>query len=397
MNVSSTYDLLIRGGTLIDPAQGVSAPKDIAFRAGTVAAVSDTLPSAEAAEVLDATGCLVVPGLIDIHAHVYHGVFHAAVNADRACLSSGVTTVVDAGSAGWLTFPGLRDYLVPASQTRVYAFLHIGAAGLTVVPLLPELHDIRLAQIDEAVRTARENRELIVGIKVRIAHAATGRDDVTNAREALRRAREAANLAGVRLMVHVSGSPLPLPEILEQVRPGDIVTHIFNGYSEHALGSDGRVRPEVRAAAERGVVFDVGHASVHCDVGVARRAISEGFIPTTLSTDLHAPPPGRVLYGLRGLMSKFLALGMPLDVVIAAVTSRAAAAIGKSAELGSLAPGMAGDAVVLDFEDGEFTFVDAANNAVKAKRRFRTRHVVRGGRRLGVSPPGSDQVSRGPC
>ncbi len=138
----------------------------------------------------------------------------------------------------------------------------------------------------------------------------------------------------------------------------------------------------MRAARERGVVLDVGHASIHCDVNVARRAIAEGLVPTTLSTDLHTPPPGRLVYNLRGVMSQFLALGMSLDDVVASVTSRAAAAIGKSAELGSLAPGMAGDAVVLDLEDGQFTYVDGAGNEVKAGRRFRTRHVIREGRRL---------------
>ena len=162
-------------------------------------------------------------------------------------------------------------------------------------------------------------------------------------------------------MVHVSDTPIPLDEILEQLRAGDVATHIFNGHAEQVLGPDGRIRGPVRAAKERGVVLDVGHASIHCDVNVARRAIGEGMLPTTISTDLHAPPPGRN---------------------VASVTSRAAAAIGKSSELGSLAPGMAADAVVMDLEDGHFTYVDGAGNAVPTTRRFRTRHVIRDGRRL---------------
>ena len=166
------------------------------------------------------------------------------------------------------------------------------------------------------------------------------------------------------------------------MRAGDIATHILNGHAENVFGPDGRVRREVRAAQERGVVLDVGHATIHCDFTVARRAIGDGLPPTTLSTDLHTPPAGRIVYNLRGVMSQFLALGMSVDDVVASVTSRAAAAIGKSAELGSLAPGMAGDAVVLDLEDGQFTYVDGARNEVKAPRRFRTRHVIRAGRRL---------------
>ncbi|PWU19540.1 MAG: amidohydrolase/deacetylase family metallohydrolase [Candidatus Rokuibacteriota bacterium] len=378
--MTPTWDLLIRGGTLVDPAQSLSAKRDVAVSGGKVAAVAETLVG-DAAEVIDATGALVTPGLIDIHTHVYHGLATGR-HADQTSLANGVTTVVDAGSAGWMTLPGLRDYVIPTYRTRVYAFLHISATGLTVNRVMPELGDINFAQVEEAARAATENRALVLGIKVRIAHGATGAGNQANAREALRRGRKAADLAGVPLMVHVSDTPIPLDEILDSLHAGDIATHIFNGNAEQVLGPDGRVRGAVRAAKERGVVLDVGHASVHCDAKVARRAIGEGLLPTTISTDLHTPPRGRIVYNLRGLMSKFLALGMPLDDVVASVTSRAAAAIGKSGELGSLAPGMVGDAVVLDLEDGHFTYVDSAGNEVKATRRFQTRHVIREGRRL---------------
>jgi dihydroorotase len=378
--MAPTWDLLIRGGTLIDPARSVSAKRDVAFIGTKVAAVAETL-TGDAVEVVDATGAIVTPGLIDIHTHVYSGLALGR-NADQTSLANGVTTVVDAGSVGWMTLPGLRDYAIPAYRTRVFAFLHISATGLTITRIMPELHDIKFAQVDEAVRATTENRSLILGIKVRIAHGATGQANQANAREALRRAREAAGLAGVRLMVHVSDTPIPLDEILDQLRAGDVATHIFNGNAEQVLGPDGRIRGPVRAAKERGVVLDIGHASIHCDAKVAARAIGEGLLPTTISTDLHTPPSGRIVYNLRGLMSKFLALGMSLDEVVASVTSRAAAAIGKSNELGSLAPGMAADAVVMDLEDGHFTYVDGAGNEVKASRRFRTRHVIRDGRRL---------------
>jgi dihydroorotase len=331
--------------------------------------------------VIEATGALLTPGLIDIHTHVYHGLATGR-HADQTSLANGVTTVVDAGSAGWMTLRGLRDYVIPTYQTRVYAFLHISATGLTINRVMPELAEIKFAQVEEAARTVAENPALVLGIKVRIAHGATGQGDQPNAREALRRGRQAADLARVPLMVHVSDTPIPLEEILDSLRGGDIATHIFNGNVEQVLGPDRRVRGAVRAARERGVVLDVGHASIHCDVNVARRAIAEGLPPTTISTDLHTPPPGRIVYNLRAIMSKFLALGMPLDEVVAGVTSRAAAAIGRSAELGSLAPGMVGDAVVMDLEDGHFTYVDGAGNEVKASRRFRTRHVIRQGRRL---------------
>jgi dihydroorotase len=378
--MAPAWDLLIRGGTLVDPARSISARRDVAFSGGRVAAVGEAL-AGEATEVIDAAGALVTPGLIDIHTHVYTGL-STGRHADQTSLAHGVTTVVDAGSAGWMTLPGLRDYVIPTYRTRVYAFLHIGATGLTINRVMPELADIKFAQVDEAVRAVAENRALVLGIKVRIAHGATGSGNQANAREALRRGREAADLAGVPLMVHVSDTPIPLDEILDRLRAGDVATHIFNGNAEQVLGPDGRVRGAVRAARERGVVLDVGHASIHCDATVARRAIAEGLLPTTISTDLHTPPPGRLVYNLRGVMSKFLALGMTVDDVVASVTSRAAAAIGKSAEVGSLAPGMAGDAVVMDLEDGRFTYRDGAGNEVPATRRFSTRHVIRAGRRL---------------
>jgi dihydroorotase len=380
MPMAPAWDLLVRGGTLIDPARSISAKQDVAFSGGKVAAVAERL-TGEATEVIEATGALLTPGLIDIHTHVYHGLATGR-HADQTSLANGVTTVVDAGSAGWMTLRGLRDYVIPTYQTRVYAFLHISATGLTINRVMPELAEIKFAQVEEAARTVAENPALVLGIKVRIAHGATGQGDQPNAREALRRGRQAADLARVPLMVHVSDTPIPLDEILDHLRGGDIATHIFNGNVEQVLGPDRRVRGAVRAARERGVVLDVGHASIHCDVNVARRAIAEGLPPTTISTDLHTPPPGRIVYNLRAIMSKFLALGMPLDEVVAGVTSRAAAAIGRSAELGSLAPGMVGDAVVMDLEDGHFTYVDGAGNEVKASRRFRTRHVIRQGRRL---------------
>src|ERR687892_635910 len=378
--MASTWDLLVRGATLIDPAQSVSARRDVAFTGGRVAAVAETL-AGDAVETPDAAAALLTPGLIDLHTHVYHGLATGR-HADQTSLANGVTTVVDAGTAGWMTLRGLRDYVIPTYQTRVYVFLHVSATGLTINRIMPELAEIKFAQVEEAARAVAENTALVLGLKVRIAHGATGAGAHANAREALRRARQAADLARVPLMVHVSDTPIPLPEILDQLQAGDIATHILNGNAENVLGPDGRVRREVRAAAERGVVLDVGHASIHCDVNVARRAIGEGLRPTTLSTDLHTPPPGRIVYNLRAVMSKFLALGMTLDDVVASVTSRAAAAIGKSAELGSLAPGMIGDAVVMDLEDGHFTYVDGAGHEAKASRRFRTRHVIRAGRRL---------------
>jgi len=379
------YDLVLKGGNVIDPAQNLRGALDVAVENGKIARVAANIPPAEARRVVHVTGKTVTAGLIDLHTHVFDGVAANGVHPDIAGVHAGVTTVVDAGSAGWMTLRGLRDYVIPTYQTRVFVFLHISATGLVINRIMPELAEIKFAQVEETARTVAENRGVVLGIKVRIAHGATGQGNQANAREALRRARQAADLARVPLMVHVSDTPIPLLEILDNLRAGDIATHILNGNLENVLGADGRVRREVRAAQERGVVLDVGHASIHCDVNIARRALGEGLLPTTLSTDLHTPPVGRLVYNLRGVMSKFLALGMKLEDVIASVTSRAAAALSKSGELGSLAPGMTGDAVVLELEDGQFTYFDGARNEVRAGQRFRTRHVIRGGRRLSAA------------
>src|SRR5207249_8029284 len=207
LEMTPAWNLLVRGGRLVDPAQSSSARRDVAFRGGKVAAVAETL-TGEATEVIDAAGALVTPGLIDIHAHVYHGLYIGR-HADQTSLANGVTTVVDAGSAGWMTLPGLRDYVIPTYRTRVYAFLHIGATGLVINRIMPELADINFAQVEEAARTATENRSLVVGIKVRIAHRATGQGNQANAREALRRARQAADLGRLRRLGHGPDTPSP--------------------------------------------------------------------------------------------------------------------------------------------------------------------------------------------
>lgn len=373
----ATYDLLLRGGHLIDPAQKLNGRYDVAFAGGRVAAVAEHLPPEDAAEVVDVHDQLVTPGLIDLHGHFYEGVGRAAVNADLACLRNGVTTGIDAGSAGWMTYNGLRKHIIDRVDTRVLAFLHISATGLVSLGVTGELTNLDFAQVDQCVACIDQNRDKLIGVKVRIAHGATG---AANAEGALRRAREAADRVKLPLMVHVSDTPIPLPAILDVLRPGDIATHIFNGYAERVLDDRGEIRAAVRDAAERGVVMDVGHAGVHFDVEVARRAIEIGFYPDTLSTDIHTPPPDRTVYHIPGLISKFLALGLPIEDGVAATTANAAKAIGKAGELGTLAPGAIGDAAVFAIEEGRYRFVDTAGHEVLGDRRLRPALTVLGGR-----------------
>ena len=376
--MAETYDLLLKNGDVLDPSQDLRQRGDVAFRQGRVAAIEADIPAGEAAEVIDVRGHLITPGLMDIHGHFYYRGWPGAVDPDVACLPSGVTTAVDAGSTGWGNYAALRDYVMRDSQTRLYAFVHLCATGLTsLTARVGELQNLAFAQTDRAIRCIGDNPEQTLGVKVRIDHRATGE---ANALPALKMAREVADATQSRMMVHVSGTPVPLERLLEYMRPGDVATHILNGYAHNVLDGNGRIRDGVREARERGVVLDVGHAGVHFDLNVARAAVSQEFWPDTLSTDIHNPPPDRVVYDLLGVMSTFLALEMPLEAVIASVTSKAAAAIGKP-ELGSLRVGNPGDAAVLELQEGEFNFVDAVGNEVPAGQRLHTMLTVRGGRR----------------
>ena len=377
--MADAYDLLLKGGEVIDPSQNLHRRCDVAFRDGRVAAIESDIAAESAEEVIDVSGYLVTPGLMDIHGHFFHRGWPGAVDPDAACLPSGVTTGVDAGSTGWGNYQALKTYVVDDSDTQIYAFVHLAATGLTsLTARIGELQNLAFAQIDQAIQCIDENRGDVLGIKVRIDHRATGE---ANALPALEMAREVADATRSKMMVHVSGTPIPLVRILDFMRPGDIATHILNGHAHNVLDGNGRIRPEVREARERGVILDVGHAGVHFDLNVARAAVSQSFWPNTLSTDIHTPPPGRLVYDLLGVMSTFLALDMPLDGVIASVTSNAAAAIDQSDELGTLRVGSVGDAAVLDLQEGEFTFVDAARNEVQSRRQFAAVLTVKDGKR----------------
>ena len=375
---TATYDLVLTGGNLLDPAQGINdEPRDIAFKDGKVAAVSRHIDPASATQTVDASGKLVTPGLIDLHGHFYHGASGSAVHADQTCLGSGVTTGVDAGSSGFLNYGAMRDYVFPAHRTRLIAFLHIGAVGLAANRVLGGgLHDMRIIDVEQTVQAIKDNPNLLFGVKVRMHYDAVAR---WNAHEAMAKAKEAASEAGVRLMVHVSGTPIPLPDVLEHLGPGDISTHAFNGLPENMLDNAGKVRPEVRAAAERGVIMDVAHAGVHCDVEVVKAAMDQGIVPDTISTDIHIAPPGRIVYLMNDLVSKFHALGMPLSDAITASTSRPAQVLGMEDSIGSLAVGMEGDAAVWERRQGRFVWHDMAGHNVDGSLRLDTFATVKGG------------------
>ena len=375
---TAAYDLVLTGGNLLDPAQGIdNERRDVAFKDGKVAAVADIIAPDQGSQSIDVSGKLITPGLIDLHGHFYHGGSGSAVHADQTCLGSGTTTGVDAGSSGFLNYGAMRDYVFPAHRTRLIAFLHIGAVGLAANRALGGgLHDMRIINVDETVRAIKENPGFIFGVKVRMHYDAVAR---WNAHEAMAKAREAATEAGVKLMVHVSGTPIPLPDVLAHLGPGDISTHAFNGNLEGMLDNAGKIRPEVRDAVDRGVIMDVGHAGVHCDVEVAKAAMDQGVMPDTISTDVHVPPPGRTVYLMNDLVSKFHAMGMTLSDAVAASASRPAQVLGLQDSIGSLGVGMAGDAAVWEQRQGRFVWHDSAGHNVDGALRLDTFATVMGG------------------
>ncbi len=359
---------------------GLHDVRDIAVVGGRVAAVEPTL-SADADRVIDAAGLLVTPGLVDLHAHVWTGVASLAIDADSHSLARGVTTVVDAGSAGANTFPGFRRYVIDQVRTRTLALLNISIMG-QIDADLGELTDIRWAMVDRTVEIARANRDTIVGIKVRLSQKLVGANGVA----ALDLALQAAQEIGRPLMVHIGGTEQSLEDIVSRLRPGDILTHSYTGWRPGIIADNGHVIPEAVAARERGVLFDVGHGQGSFTFAAAERAVEDGFPPDTISSDLHRWNVDGPVFDLVTTLSKFLYLGISIDDVIAMATLRPATAIGRTTECGSLQPGMPADLSILRLEEGATTFVDAAAERRTGDRRIVSVATLREGRPYQTAP-----------
>jgi len=375
-------DLLITGGTLIDPASGTHARRDLAIADGQIVAVEPNLRASSAAEVVDAQGLLVVPGLVDLHVHVYWGVADLSVEADPTCLGRGVTTVVDAGSAGANTFPGFRRSVAEASRGRVLAYLNISAMG-QIDPFLGELHDLRFADPERAAAVALANPDLIVGFKVRVSEMLAG----PNGLAGLDRALEAGRATDLPVMVHIGGTAFDIEEVLDRLRAGDVVTHAYTGWRPGGIVTDdGRVVAAAREARSRGVLFDVGHGAGSFTWPIAEAALADGFRPDTISSDLHRFNIASPVHDLATTLSKFLLLGLSVDEVIAMATTAPAAALGRGAELGTLAVGAEADITVLRLEEGRFELTDSAGATREARQRLAPAAVIRAGRRVPVAP-----------
>jgi dihydroorotase len=320
---------------------------------------------------------------VDLHVHVYPGVADLSVEPDPTCLGRGATTVVDAGSAGANTFPGFRRFVIEPSRGRILAYLNISATG-QIDPFLGELHDLRFADPERAARVAEANPDVIVGFKVRVSEMLAG----PNGLAGLDRALEAGRATNLPVMVHIGGTPFDIEEVLGRLRPGDVVTHSYTGWNPGGLVTDaGRVVAAAGEARTRGVRFDVGHGAGSFTWPVAEAALADGFLPDTVSSDLHRFNIASPVRDLVTTLSKFLLLGLPLEDVVAMATTAPAAALGAAGTtLGTLEVGAEADVTVLGRETGRFELTDSAGTSRTARERLVPVAVVRAGASVPVEP-----------
>ncbi|GLH77218.1 dihydroorotase [Bradyrhizobium sp. SSBR45G] len=417
MSVSASFDLLLRGGRVIDPASGIDGLKDVAIRNGRIAAVqSDILPTS-ARDVVDVTGQLVVPGLIDTHAHVYQYVTgRFGMNADMVGVQSGVTSLIDQGGPSCMTLPGFRHFVAEPAQSRVYAFLSAYLVGGLEGHYYPDLYRPDCVDIDATVKSAVANRDLVRGIK---AHAEIGGFARWGIR-VIEMAAEIGRRAELPVYVHFGqlwGLPASgtngedVDTILERVipllRPGDVLAHPFTRHPGGFVNTKGDVHPVIRAALDRGLKVDVGHGS-HFSYRLARKAIDAGIVPHTLGADIHGynthvPAPagtpdehaddenhpfaGQAKFSLVQAMSSMVALGLTLEQVVPMVTSNPAAMLGLSDQIGALRPGMDADVSVLREKQGRFVLRDNEKTEVIAEKLLQPVFCLRAGIRHDATAP----------
>jgi dihydroorotase len=373
-----TYDLILRGGRVIDPSRQLDAVRDVAFSGGKVAKVGPKLEAGAGTLVRDVTGSIVTPGLIDLHTHVYWGGTSLGIDAEEFCRTSGVTTSVDTGSAGPGNFAGFRKHVIEPSQVRILAYLHVSHAGIFGFSdrvMVGESGDLRLMNPIDAVEVANANRDVIVGIKVRVGLHASG----TSGAVPLRIALEVADAVGMPLMAHIDHPPPSYEEVIGMLRPGDILTHAFRPFPNSPATHQGTVKKEVLDARKRGVKFDIGHGKGSFAFKTARAMLANGFLPDTISSDVHQLCINGPAYDQVTTMSKFLCIGMELPDVIAASTVNAAQAL-KRPELGSLKPGSVGDATILKVKEGRFDYVDVVGEHLEGDRKIASEGVVVAGK-----------------
>ena len=372
MGPNDKFDLLVKGGEVLDPSQNLRAKRDIGIRFGLIEALEADIPADKAQRVLSAAGRLVTPGLIDLHAHVFPYGSAIGIPADELVPFQATTTLVSAGDAGANNFAVFRRAVVGQTRARLYAFVHIANMGLTGFPV-PELYNIDYAQTEVAAKAVAENADLVLGVKVRMSENVVAKHGL----EPLKRAVRACEIAGggAKVMCHIGGVETPelMSQILDLLRAGDVLTHSYSGAPNIAgrftnIVQDGKLLPAALAAKQRGVVFDVGHGGGSFDYTVAEAAMAAGAGPDTISSDIHVysgNTPGMPY--LTWVMSKFLNMGLSLEQVVAMATTTPAKVINRAPKLGTLQRGAPADISLLEVVEGPVEFVDTRNNKRQGK------------------------------
>ena len=360
------YDLLLKGGHVLDPSQGVNAANDLAVENGKIARIAPAIPPEEAVRVVEVNGKLVCPGLIDLHTHIYSGVNANGVPPDLGGVRAGVTTMVDAGSAGCDTFGGFPEHIVPNNETEVICFLHICRTGLATTP---DIFSPSSIDLDRTIQVASEHPNLIAGIKARMVSPALE----IMGMEMPRMAKQAAREAGVKLMVHIGDTekrydPNVIRELLPILDEGDIVTHLFTANPGGVIDVGGKLVPEAKEAYDRGVWMDTAHGRMNFSFDVGSRILDQGLIPHCISTDLTVPGRARTVHSMTEMMTRFLALGFTIEQVVTMSTINPARAVGVDDRLGTLEVGRQADISVLDVKSGDWVVYDVLSSPMTVNR-----------------------------
>jgi dihydroorotase len=371
-NGAQDIDLLIAGGTVIDPEQKLHATRDVAVKDGKILEVSNNIPKERAVKVVSAKDQIVTPGFIDVHVHCFEGVSFG-ISADQYCLSRGVTTVVDAGSAGYSTIVNFRKFIANPAKTRIMSLVDIGVVGTAM--LQGQYMNLDWVNAQLTAKAAMDNRPVTVGIKIHDSRNITGMADL----ECLKRALQAAEISRLPLMAHLEDTYSPLPDALKVLRKGDIYTHCFNKRTHNILDTNGKIIPEALEARARGVLFDIAQGGSHLNFDVAEKCLQQNFPPDTISTDLTNTAVERRIFDLPTMVSKFMAIGVDLEKAVAMVTSNAARMFDYGAEIGTLLPGSEADIAIFDLRDGKFEFVDSDGGIRTGSQMLVNKTVVRHG------------------
>jgi dihydroorotase len=373
------YDLLVRGGEVVDPGAGFSGQLDVAVAGDRIAEVAAGINPARARRVVDAAGQIVTPGLIDLHTHVWWGATFWGVEPDPVAARSGVTTWLDVGSAGAYSFPGFREFIAEPARTRVFALLNLSSIGL-IAPTW-ELSNLDYCDVELAATIVEEHRDLILGIKARIDRNTTRGTGI----RPLALARELADRVDLPLMVHIGSGPPSIDEVAHLLRPGDILTHCFTGGDMKILGQDGLPRREIMALREKGLILDIGHGTGSFSYETAEAMLRHGVLPDVISTDIHQMAIQGPALDMPTTLSKFLNLGMSLPDVIERATSRPAAAM-RRPDLGTLRPGALADIALFTLDAGDHVFHDVHMTERQGGQRLTNTMTIVGGEILERQP-----------